>query len=860
MEWNEYISYLLSTGENFDKLSISLDEGLTETEIPPIIKTSIYMLERMVEKQGKYNVLVFPEKVQSIFIFILMKLFHNISSGKIETNYDPTGFKPGEKLKIGNAVVEYLGTSMEEGKQPYMRIRLADLDMYKAPLSIFPIFQKVSTKRRLSKKARYVAEKKKVLGTLDAVHSGSEKLMYVADMKTHMSSSIFAMTSVTGIKEQLRKSRIDGKKVTDIFYIGQADYEGKISNISPGQMSGIPAIVFASDLYTINTATMGDNPMQSVIIDCSNTNSLLDQLDALDDLMRLDKPIVCITDVANSFELGALATRGFNIWRWDKDSITPQLFDAVPLSSDKKIKNCVEQSVIYMKADGAEISEAMRLLAFHRKETEGQSPQMMRLYERLNTLTFAALRTTIPMTDIEVDLANKILSECQLIIENESAFISEVAICDYFSIIDFLKAIYTEGYRFKKEEMLQAYLIEHNTENIYLIVPEKSPKTQIQDYWSSWCIRQNTKRHVRVMYPSEYYLCSPGDADTTIICGWLKRAIMRKLVFGFTTCNYIVLLYDYENRWKNHDTARWSKALDNSGNKEIIEKSFATDDIKVSTIRYDKKKTNQEMRDTPDELGEIELILRENKYRQYTRNGSRSGADVVNAVPVNFVGGYLAFYRTGHKVISATGIILSDAEKIETKLPSELHVGDFIVVRESDRDIVRELADISLRNSGKSHLRELASKWREALKIELLFCTTDEFCEKMVDAGCKKGIPTIKRWIEDDDVIAPRSKDDLKILAEITQNETLMELLDAIHDAAREVRNAHVFAGRKLSAQLKATLADELRNHGDIDPFNLWDPIDMEIEGIGNVKVLKIIDVGTELQVEASDTNRLIEE
>ena len=97
MEWNEYISYLLSVGENFDKLSISLDEGHTETEIPPIIKTSIYMLDRMVEKQGKYNVLVFPEKVQSIFIFILMKLFHNISSGKIETNYDPTGFQAGEK-------------------------------------------------------------------------------------------------------------------------------------------------------------------------------------------------------------------------------------------------------------------------------------------------------------------------------------------------------------------------------------------------------------------------------------------------------------------------------------------------------------------------------------------------------------------------------------------------------------------------------------------------------------------------------------------------------------------------------------------------------------------------------------------
>ena len=34
----------------------------------------------------------------------------------------------------------------------------------------------------------------------------------------------------------------------------------------------------------------------------------------------------------------------------------------------------------------------------------------------------------------------------------------------------------------------------------------------------------------------------------------------------------------------------------------------------------------------------------------------------------------------------------------------------------------------------------------------------------------------------------------------------------------------------------------------------------MEIEGIGTVKVLKIIDVGAAVEVDPADTNRLIEE
>ena len=261
-----------------------------------------------------------------------------------------------------------------------------------------------------------------------------------------------------------------------------------------------------------------------------------------------------------------------------------------------------------------------------------------------------------------------------------------------------------------------------------------------------------------------------------------------------------------------------------------------------------------------DELGEIELILRENKYRQYVNYGSYSGNDIVAAIPINFVGGFLAFYRTGHKVISVSKIIMSDADSIEMKIPSDLRVGDFIVVREADKDLVREIADIVLENSGKGHLRSLASKWREAVEIELVFCSIDDFCDKVKAAGCDKGIPTIKRWIEDKDVIAPRSRSDLQILAEITGNETLLELLDSVFEAAQEVRSAHVLAGRKLSEQLKRTLAQELKKFKDIDAFNIWEPINMDIEGIGNVKVLKIIDIGAEIQIDSADTNRLIEE
>ena len=79
---------------------------------------------------------------------------HNIAEGKIERAYNPEAFKPGEKLKLGNAVVEFVG--IEENKnERRMRIKVADL-IISAPIEYFPLFQLTNTQRRLSTYKQYV--------------------------------------------------------------------------------------------------------------------------------------------------------------------------------------------------------------------------------------------------------------------------------------------------------------------------------------------------------------------------------------------------------------------------------------------------------------------------------------------------------------------------------------------------------------------------------------------------------------------------------------------------------------------------------------------------------------------------------
>ena len=103
-------------------------------------------------------------------------------------------------------------------------------------------------------------------------------------------------------------------------------------------------------------------------------------------------------------------------------------------------------------------------------------------------------------------------------------------------------------------------------------------------------------------------------------------------------------------------------------------------------------------------------------------------------------------------------------------------------------------------------------------------------------------------------------KQDIALIGNITGSDEIHRLLDQIFDAAKEVRIAHVKAGRYLSSQLKKKIGSILQEHGDIDPFNIWKPIETVLENLGNVRILKVIDIGSEVVVNIADTNRLIEE
>ena len=504
LEWHDFVEQLLSEESSFDGISLSFDGTAHSVGVPPIIKASVLILDKMITHQGKFNILVFPERIQSIFIFTLIKLLHNIAEGKIERAYDPEAFKPGEKLKLGNAVVEFVGIEDEKNERR-MKIKVADLTI-SAPIEYFPLFQLTNTQRRLSPYEKYVVEKKKIEGLVSHLTADEKFLKMLADYRTHMDSSIVSMTSVINAKELLSTCKLCGRDIKSILLVGQADYEGNVKNVGAGQLGGVPAVVLASDLYAIAALADQGHPIQSIIIDGSNASILLSQMDALDDLMRLGVPITCVTDIVNSFDLQPFLDRQFNVWRWDETSITDHLYDVTPLSSDRKIKHCAKREVEYLVSDGNEISIAIRKLYFHRGETQTLSVQMLKLFDKLFSLAFVALHETVPFNDDQLIRPKLILDECSSILAGEKNYLASKTYDDYSTIISCLKKVFIKGYPLPKHDALATRLRSEKYKSICIIVPERSDKKHVQEYWQMWCRRQRLITQVYVLYPAEYTL------------------------------------------------------------------------------------------------------------------------------------------------------------------------------------------------------------------------------------------------------------------------------------------------------------------------------------------------------------------
>lgn len=853
MKWEEYIKGVLETKTAFDDLPLSsAGEAMS---ISPIVKASVLMLESELQAGSIHNVFVFPDTQDLVYEFLIAKTVYNITVGKIKYSYDPHLFKKGQKLSYKNKVVVFEKCEIDKkDHRERICISFSDGMKYYLPIEIAPMFQLADSKRvsKYQSFSKIYNAKTAIAEAQCATPPSVSKIL--SDYKTHLNGSILFVSKIKSSNDFFTKCEIDSQSISHFLYVGRANYDGKVSNVFPGQMKGNPAIIIAPDLYSVAAAIEKGISVQSVIIDLSGGNYLDSQLDVLDDLSERAFPIACVCDTNSSFSLDLLQEREFSIWRWDKTNIICPLLHSASRKTSAALENCYGYKAEYIVVNNDKLSECIRILNSYKNSIYDMQNEAVYVHGKLFSLSVGMLRSINP-SDYE-DRAIDSLLQCIDKLESVKKYISEQCFTDFNKVITTLDSCIRHRFSNPKFIKLKDIILSGQYKSICLVISSKFDKQKTEKYWNEFIREKQPDVNIIVMYPEEY-ISEYMNADVTVFSGWLGKKLMKNMLFSYKTKINIILEYQCEKYWEKSHNRNYQKALSNSGNINAIEKYIKSDlevpelSDGVSTVTYDQN---------TDELDEIELFIRENKYRQYS---SASPAErIIEAVPVSFIGGYISFFGQNHSVISVTKIISQESDKIEIiKHPQKLSVGDFIAIRESDRDIITEMADQILDRNGKNNLRSIVNRWKEALELEAYFTSEEEICEKIKAAGCSKSEATIRNWINNSSAyIAPNSKEDLICIAVATEDGILLDTVEEVFEAAQVIKGAHQQAGMLLSKIVKIRISEELHLLRSIDVFNIWDPIEIEIENVGKIKILKIIDIGEPVSIGSNTVNRLIEE
>lgn len=153
--------------------------------------------------------------------------------------------------------------------------------------------------------------------------------------------------------------------------------------------------------------------------------------------------------------------------------------------------------------------------------------------------------------------------------------------------------------------------------------------------------------------------------------------------------------------------------------------------------------------------------------------------------------------------------------QIATVSGRDLQVGDVLLVREgSEKDIVREAAELQVGKEGYAKLRQRADYWRRALMASDL--TPENLRRALAEHGLDRGLPTIRYWLADVGPIGPSDPHAaIPMIAAALGKQGNMAPWNQCLDAIHSVRRLHVEAGFRLTQILLAECGQSVLEHSE---------------------------------------------
>ena len=332
----------------------------------------------------------------------------------------------------------------------------------------------------------------------------------------------------------------------------------------------------------------------------------------------------------------------------------------------------------------------------------------------------------------------------------------------------------------------------------------------------------------------------PDDASFSqlIITSWPGSEAFRRLAGKLLTPNIVAISYSFEARWLSHCQRRLSQRV-------ALTPVSATEKTAIvsggnSRIMWPEKAKAEDPPQEPVSEGHGFDVWTYEQRLKSIRKGERGDAAsgvTLAAKYVSFIGDSYAYLTRWHKVPVATKLLETSragTKALPERVVEDLRLGDLVVFPEGgQKAVLAQMAD-RLIGADAQAVRKRSKFWREALFSSGM--SPEEFLMQAKNLGHSRHLVTIRNWYYDDAQIGPGERQDLDLIAVVTESDQLDTAGNDIWEAITFLRSKHLAAGSVLRDavlnQLREVLPSVEENGSRIEVPNLGAACVVQVDAI----------------------------
>ncbi|MCC5910035.1 MAG: DrmE family protein [Clostridiaceae bacterium] len=802
---SEDLDFLQKLTLNYEKTSYSYG---------PI---DINILEKLIKafeiNHDKHHVILHPTSFILSMMLISTLPFYLLKSDMESAALDVTSIlKKGDKVKVNGCLGEYIGIQKIDSayvkNNEKLMIKFRDLNIYLSVEEAWKINrydgQAIELNNYKYKPNKKISKTREIFSEIFELDEG--------DIPNFSKSEILIVMSKKDIMDRYININVEDIPISFIFPSAYFSSSNELfERIGPDDLQRDPKILFTSSLNTAHDLIEKRPEIKALLIHGMNkTSGNLAVLDSLIEKEQL-KNIIVIDDLHRyeNQDLDNLASLGLAVNVYDKEYMrkydTENENNAKDSLGDNYLTDALK-SLRYFKESDKEIKivsdkveeniKALYKLLDEVDKADFENDYKSAFIKRVYKIILQLRLLPVPLAFLQ---DNNLHNE----IQDADTFLQEMRVYMYSStdkfifektdeIIEIVKKLREQHDKRHPKEEIFIDIVRNMRKKDVIVTNGGRYKTILMERMREW----NVHNPIKIITLSEF-MKTEQNFQMALFTGMYGAKHVKTLLKPGVK-KQVMVFYNEEEKFFNYFEKNQSTYL-NRKNQLLEEEGTILADEKVEEVKLEDSLFIRNFDDISYFINSG-IINTENQYLgEQTR--------VQEAIPIEFEDDYIGFLSEGYRCRCV------DYEKkaMKIKKAAELEVGDEVVfVKNSKEDIFEKImAHLKEANTDIGKKVKTANLWRKALikYMDENQFNFEELQVRLKNIGCERGIETIRWWLNSEDCICP-SGNALESISRLTKDEELINNLQEVDIASRELKSIHIRIGRLLAFKITHSLTD----------------------------------------------------